>query len=62
MKKVTLLFPDHLTIADYILSEKVRDANVDFSQQTLTAALTEQDIEVAHARYGAVVHPSQDFL
>jgi hypothetical protein len=62
MKKVTLLFPDHLTIADYILSEKVRDANVDFSQQTLTAALTEQDIEVALERYGAVVHPSQDFL
>jgi hypothetical protein len=55
MKQVVLIFPDHLSIADYVLSQKVRNAEVNSDEQTVTATLTEMDIKVATETYGAIL-------
>lgn len=55
MKRVVLLFPDHLSIADFVLSQKLRNPEINSQEQTVTGILTEADIQVAQAIYGAIL-------
>lgn len=55
MKRVVLLFPDHLSIADFVLSQKLRNPEINSQEQTVTGILTETDIQVAQAIYGAIL-------
>lgn len=47
MKRVVLLFPDHLSIAAFVLTLKLRNTEVNSMEQTVTATLIDTDIEVA---------------
>jgi hypothetical protein len=55
MNKVVLIFPDQSSIADFILSQSPGNAEVDSLEQSVTAALTPTDIEVAMEMYGAIL-------
>lgn len=55
MKRVVLIFPDHLSIADFILTQKPQKAEVNSNEQTVTATLTVTDIEVAKQVYQAIL-------
>jgi hypothetical protein len=55
MNKVILIFPDQSSIADFIVSRSPASAEVDSLEQTVTAALTPTDIEVATELYGAIL-------
>jgi hypothetical protein len=55
MKKVVLRFPDHLSIADFVLAQKPKNAEVNSLEQTVIASLNDSDIEIAKEVYGAIL-------
>jgi len=58
MRKVTLLFPDVLSITEFVLSYKVSKAIVNTSEKTLTATMPEQHLNVAVKQYRAKIKGS----
>ena len=55
MKKVVLLFPNTTSIADFILSERVSNAEVNSFEQTLIASMDDKQIAKAETVYGAIL-------
>jgi len=55
MKKVTLLFPDSITLADFVLTHQIRGAAVHSCEQKLEAALSEKLLAIATKEYGATL-------
>jgi hypothetical protein len=54
MQRVTLIFPDTVSIADFILHHNVRNGLVDSIEQTLTASMFKEQINIACSDYGAI--------
>ncbi|MDQ3279372.1 MAG: hypothetical protein M3Q06_13670 [Bacteroidota bacterium] len=53
MKKTVLLFPDTISLADFVLTHQIRGAEVHSCEQTLEAALPEKLLTIAIKEYGA---------
>lgn len=58
MKKVVLIFPDTENMADFILNQEFQTAEVNSVEQTVTAIVTDLQLEVAQTVYGATVRSS----
>lgn len=58
MKKVVLLFPDISSMADFIMNEKVGNAEANTFEQTLIAIVTDKEIVTAQRIYGAIIKAS----
>jgi hypothetical protein len=54
MKRVVLLFPDTPSIADFIMAERVTNAEVNSLEQTLIASMADKDVVKAETLYGAI--------
>ena len=54
MKHIVLYFPDTSSLADFIITNKIRNAQVSTQDQSLSAVLSEELIELASTQYGAV--------
>jgi hypothetical protein len=55
MKKVVLLFPDTTSLADFIMSERINNAEVNSFEQTLVAPMIDTQITKAETVYGAIL-------
>jgi len=55
MKEVVLIFPDVQSMADFIIGEKISRAEADSFEQTVVAAVTDEQIEIAKEAYGAML-------
>lgn len=55
MKKVILLFPDTVAMAEFILSQRIPRTQCNTRDKTLTAQMTDQQIETARRQYGASI-------
>jgi hypothetical protein len=55
MKEVKLIFPDNMTLTEFVLKQKVNHAEVDSREQTLTAVMPDDKIVVAETIYGAIL-------
>ena len=53
MKDVILVFPDTASIADFILGNRIKNAEVSSVYNELTAKLTDQQIVIAEISYHA---------
>ena len=53
MKKVVLLFPDNISMAEFILSEKPSKVETNSIERSIDAVLTDKQIEIACKRHGA---------
>jgi len=58
MRKVVLVFPDVISITEFILTYKVSKAIVDSVEKTLKAVISEKDLTVACKGYGAKIKES----
>jgi hypothetical protein len=54
MQRVTLIFPDTVSIANFILHHNVYNALVDSIEQTLTASMFKEQLNIACSDYGAI--------
>ncbi|HEX2605735.1 MAG TPA: hypothetical protein VHK91_00085 [Flavisolibacter sp.] len=55
MKRVVLVFPDTVTLTNYLLTCRVSGADVNSTEVSLTAILSDQQIQLACERFEAVV-------
>ena len=55
MKEVKLIFPDNLSMADFVLKEKVNNAEANSQEQILTAEMPHEKVVVAETLYGAIL-------
>jgi hypothetical protein len=55
MREVKLIFPDNSVMAEFLVREKVNNAQVDSNEQELTALLPDKKIEAAEMIYGAIL-------
>jgi hypothetical protein len=55
MKEVKLFFPDNSALAEFVVREKVNNAEVDSREQELTALLPDNKIIAAETMYGAIL-------
>jgi hypothetical protein len=55
MKKVVLIFPDTLSMADFILTQRVSNAEVNSVSHTIVAPMTDKQIIIAETEYGAIL-------
>ena len=55
MKEVKLIFPDNKSMADFLVREKVNNAEVDSNEQMLTAVMPDNKIVAAETLYGAIL-------
>ena len=53
MKKVVMVFPDTVSIIDFMLSNNVSNVEVNSIDQTITGVIAEDKIEKALNDYGA---------
>jgi hypothetical protein len=58
MRKVLLLFPDVISISDFVLTEKVSKVIIDSSRKTLKGIITEKQLQVACKEFNAKVKES----
>jgi len=54
MKKALLLFPDSMSMADFLIKEKISHAEVNSNEQTLIAPLDDKQIVRAETVYSAI--------
>jgi hypothetical protein len=54
MKRVVLLFPDTTSMAEFIMAERMRIAEVNSLEQTLIASMTDKQALKAETLYGAI--------
>ena len=55
MKEVVLIFPDVQSMADFIIKEKISNAEADSFEQTVIGAVSEDQIDIAKEVYGAML-------
>jgi hypothetical protein len=55
MKKAVLFFPDNASMAEFVIKEKVKQAELNSSEQTLVADMEDEEIIKAETLYGAVL-------
>jgi hypothetical protein len=55
MKRVVLRFPDTASLTEFLLFYKIPGAEIDAIEHTLTAILTEEQLEIACKRYKAII-------
>ena len=55
MRKVILIFPDIVSLTDFILTQKVSKVIVDSSQKLLKGTITESNLSIACKQYGAKI-------
>jgi hypothetical protein len=55
MKQVVLIFPDTSAIADFIVKEKISNAEINSIEQTVISTLTDKQIIDAETIYKAMV-------
>lgn len=60
MKKTTLLFPDTISLADFVLKHQIKGAEVHSCKQTLDAALSEKLLTIATKDYGAILQKASE--
>ncbi len=60
MKPVTLIFPDNLTLADFLIKEKISNVLVSSNDQSITAPLTDKQIDRATDDYLAWLKPMKE--
>lgn len=53
MKKAILLFPDSISLADFVLKYQIKGADVHSCEHTLSAELSDKELKVAQKQYGA---------
>lgn len=53
MKKVVLLFPDNISMAEFILAQKPTKVETNSIERSITAVLTDRQIEIACKSHGA---------
>jgi hypothetical protein len=56
MKKVILIFPSVSAIADFVIKQCVKGAQVIASENKLLANLSEKQMEIASDDYDAIIH------
>lgn len=61
MRIVILIFPDTLMMSDFIMQCRISNAEVNSRDLTLTAVLSEKQIEVACAKYQAFLRNNKEF-
>jgi hypothetical protein len=54
MQEIVLIFPDATTLIDFILQQKISNADVHSRELSLTVILSESQIKIACTKYGAV--------
>ena len=62
MKQVVLLFPDTAAIADFLIKEKISNAQVDSIEQTVTSKFTNKQISTAEKIYKAMLKKTTSSL
>jgi hypothetical protein len=55
MKKVVLIFPSTERLTDFVVEVQTKKAEVNSIEQTVTATITDWQLEMAQTVYGAVV-------
>ena len=58
MRKVVLIFPDVISIAEFVLNYKVAKIIIDSSEKRVTGIITEKHLEIAVKKYGARIKES----
>lgn len=58
MRKVILVFPDVISLTEFILSNKVSKAIIDSSQKTLKGIMSDKVMDVAIKKYKAKIKES----
>lgn len=58
MRKVVLVFPDVISLTEYILTHKVSKIIIDSSQKMLKGTISENHLSIACKQYGAKVKES----
>jgi hypothetical protein len=54
MKRVVLLFPNITSMANFIISERINNAEVNSVEQTLVASMIDKQVIKAETVYGAI--------
>ena len=55
MKKVVMIFPDNTSMANFIIREKIRGAEVNSLEKALVAPINDQQIASAETLHGAIL-------
>jgi hypothetical protein len=55
MKRVVLRFPDTASLTEFLLLYKISGAEINALEHTLTAILTEEQLQIACKKYNALV-------
>jgi hypothetical protein len=55
LNKVILIFHDTISIAEFILQNKISGAEVNTREKALSAVLSEEEIEIACTAYRAIL-------
>ena len=58
MRKVSLIFPNTSAIAEFVIRFRVARAEVESREQTLSALLSEDQINTARTEYQAILKKS----
>jgi hypothetical protein len=58
MRKVVLIFPDVISIAEFVLSYKVAKIIIDSSEKKLTGIISDKHLDIAVKQYGARIKES----
>jgi hypothetical protein len=54
MREVKLIFPDHSTLAEFVVKQKVNNAEVNSLEKAVTALMADDKIALAERIYGAL--------
>ena len=58
MRKVVLIFPDVISIAEFVLNYKVAKIIIDSSEKRVTGIISDKHLDIAVKQYGAKVKES----
>jgi len=58
MRKVVLLFPDTVSISEFLLMQKVSRVIIDTGEKMLRGILTDAQLHIACKQYGAKIRSS----
>jgi len=58
MRKVILLFPDIVSMAEFILTHKVSRVIIDSSEKMLRGTISDKHLDIACRQYGAKIKES----
>jgi hypothetical protein len=58
MRKVILIFPNVISLTEFVLTQKVSRIIIDSSQKMLKGTITESNLSIACKEYGAKIRES----